>query len=109
VDLSSKNMTVFVGNQKRYTWSVAIGPGKSTRPGEFRVQSLSVDHHSSIYNNEPMPHSIFYDGNRAIHGTSKNIERHETHGCIALPRENAEALFKLVSRNRTDTRINVQR
>ena len=109
VDLSSKHMTVFVGNEKRYTWNVAIGPGQSTRPGEFRVQSLSPDHHSSIYNNEPMPHSIFYDGNRAIHGTGKKIAGHKTHGCIALTRQNAQALFKLVSRNRAETRITVKR
>jgi lipoprotein-anchoring transpeptidase ErfK/SrfK len=109
VDLSSKRMTVHVGREKRYTWNVATGPGQSTRAGTFSVQSLSADHYSSIYNNEPMPHSIFYDGNRAIHGTNKKLSGHETHGCIALSPSNAAALFKLVSQNEGRTRIIVMR
>ena len=108
VDISSKRMRVLVDNKERYTWSVAIVPGRSTRPGEFRVQFLSEDHYSSIYNNEPMPYSIFYDGNRAVHGTTKKIKGHQTHGCIALTRPNAQVLFELVSRNRKKTRIIVE-
>ena len=95
VDISSKRMRVLVDDKERYTWNVATGPGRSTRPGEFRVQSLSEDHYSSIYNNEPMPYSIFYDGNRAVHGTTKKIKGHQTHGCIALTRQNAQTLFEL--------------
>ncbi len=109
VDLSSKRMDVIIGNERRHSWDVAIGPGRSTRSGSFMVQSLSADHYSSIYNNEPMPHSIFYDGNRAIHGTKKKLDGHKTHGCIALTLRNAEELFTLVSRNRGRTRIIVER
>ncbi len=109
VDISSKQMVVFVGDEKRYTWKVATGPGRSTRVGSFKVQSLSADHYSSIYNNEPMPHSIFYDGNRAIHGTGKKLAGHKTHGCIALSRGNAATLFKIVSRSSRSTSIKVER
>jgi len=108
VDISLNRMTVHVGKEKRYTWDVATGPGRSTRAGAFKVQSLDADHYSSIYNDEPMPHSIFYDGNRAIHGTKKKLDGHKTHGCIALTRRNAKELFTLVSRHRGKTRIIVE-
>ena len=109
VDISSKRMRVIVDRKVRYTWTVATGPGRMTRPGTFGVQSLDADHYSSKYGNEPMPHSIFYDGNRAVHGTSKKLAGHQTHGCIALSRRNAQTLFELVRQNARSATIIVER
>lgn len=109
VDISSKRMRVSVDRKEKYIWSVATGPGRMTRPGRFGIQALDADHYSSIYGNEPMPHSIFYDGNRAVHGTSKKLAGHRTHGCIALSRSNAKTLFQLVRENGSRATIIVER
>jgi hypothetical protein len=51
-----------------------------------------------LYYNSPMPHSIFFHGGYAIHG-SYEINRlggPASHGCIRLHPANAAALFELV-------------
>src|SRR5436189_1531622 len=67
VDKSSQRMSVIVDGQQRYTWAVSTGV-HGTPSGTFRPQSLSRNHHSALFNNAPMPYSIFYQGNFAIHG-----------------------------------------
>ena len=55
-------------------------------------------HYSSKYENSPMPHSIFFRGGYAIHGTGyiKSLGRPASHGCIRLHPRNAAALYQLV-------------
>ena len=55
-------------------------------------------HYSSLYDNAPMPHSIFFRGNYAIHGTNhiKSLGRPASHGCVRLAPGNARVLFDLV-------------
>ena len=89
--------------------TVDVLHGLLERLGPLGVQSLDADHYSSKYGNEPMPHSIFYNGNRAIHGTSKKLAGHQTHGCIALSRRNAQTLFELVRQSRRSATIIVER
>ena len=111
VDRSEQLMRVSVDGVHKYTWPVSTGRKyRWTRPGRFGVQSMKVFHRSTIYNNAPMPHSIFYDGNRAIHGTSdvKRLGTRASHGCIRLLKKNARALFALVRENRNSTRITVE-
>ena len=62
-------MSVTVDGVHRYTWAVSTGVD-GTPSGTFRPQSLSRNHRSSLYGNAPMPYSIFYNGNFAIHGTT---------------------------------------
>src|SRR5262245_46192651 len=69
VDKSTQRMSVIVDGEHRYSWAVSTGVG-GTPSGTYRPQSLARFHRSTIYNNAPMPHSIFYDGNFAIHGTT---------------------------------------
>src|SRR5262249_29340817 len=66
VDKSSQRMSVIVNGEHRYTWAVSTGI-YGTPSGTFRPQSLARYHRSTLYNNAPMPYSIFYDGNFAIH------------------------------------------
>ena len=56
--------------------------------------------HSAKYGNAPMPHSIFFYGQYAIHGTTAvgNLGHVASHGCIRIAPENAATLFTLVSR-----------
>ena len=59
-----------------------------------------------------MPHSIFFHGGYAIHGTNaiKRLGRPASHGCIRLHPSNARTLFNLVNRNGPrNTRIAIRR
>jgi lipoprotein-anchoring transpeptidase ErfK/SrfK len=55
-------------------------------------------HYSRKYDNSPMPHSIFFKGGYAIHGTGyvRYLGRPASHGCIRLAPGNAARLFSLV-------------
>jgi hypothetical protein len=58
-------------------------------------------HYSQTYDLAPMPHSIFFHGGYAIHGTNEvsRLGRTASHGCIRLAPGNAAALFGLVQRH----------
>jgi lipoprotein-anchoring transpeptidase ErfK/SrfK len=110
VDKSSQRMSVIVDGEQRYTWAVSTGVG-GTPSGTFRPQSLDRNHRSSIYGNAPMPYSIFYDGNFAIHGTPhiRQLGGRASRGCIRLHPSNAAVLFSLVQqRGLGGTRIQIQ-
>jgi lipoprotein-anchoring transpeptidase ErfK/SrfK len=110
VDKSSQRMTVIVNGQHRYTWPVSTGV-YGTPSGTFRPQSLSRNHRSSLYHNAPMPYSIFYDGNFAIHGTNhvSQLGGPASRGCVRLHPSNAAILFSLVQKEGLgSTRISIQ-
>ena len=99
VDKSSQRMSVTVNGEHRYTWPVSTGI-YGTPSGSFRPQSLSRYHRSTIYNSAPMPYSIFYDGNFAIHGTTHiaQLGGPASRGCVRLHPSNAAVLFSLVQK-----------
>lgn len=106
----TQTMQVVVDGALAYVWPVSTGAkDRWTPPGTFGVQSLSEHHRSSIYNNAPMPHSIFFNGNIAIHGTTEeaNLGNRASHGCVRLARINAATLFALVRADRAHTRVTV--
>lgn len=91
-------MTVFVDGQERYHWDVSTARrGKITPVGDYTAQFLSRYHRSSRYNNAPMPYSIFFHGNYAIHGTDQisRLGRPASAGCVRLHPDNAAILFDL--------------
>ena len=99
VDKASQRMSVIANGEPRYTWPVSTGV-HGTPSGIFRAQSLARFHRSSLYHNAPMPYSIFYDGNFAIHGTThvSRLGRPASKGCIRLHPSNAAILFGLVQK-----------
>ena len=110
VNKSSQSMSVVVDGQHRYTWAVSTGI-YGTPSGSFRPQSLSRHHFSSLYNSAPMPYSIFYDGNFAIHGTThvSQLGGPASRGCVRLHPSNAAVLFSLVQKEGMgNTRIQIQ-
>ena len=110
VDKASQQMSVIVDGQHRYTWAVSTGI-YGTPSGSFRPQALKRHHFSMLYNNAPMPYSIFYDGNFAIHGTThvSRLGGPASRGCIRLHPSNAAVLFSLVQREGAgNTRITIQ-
>ncbi len=98
VDVSEQKMRVYKDGKRIHTWSVSTArKGKYTPRGQWRGKWLSKNHKSSRYNNAPMPYSIFYSGNFAIHGTNQvsRLGRPASAGCIRLHTENARKLFAM--------------
>ena len=101
VDLSSQTMTVIHSGVKMYRWRVSTARrGKVTPTGSWTAKWLARHHRSSRYNNAPMPYSIFYNGNFAIHGTNQisKLGRPASAGCIRLHPKNAAVLFRMTRR-----------
>jgi len=100
VDKTSQRMTVSVDGAARYVWPVSTGrPGFDTPNGTFHPFRLDRDHHSTIYENAPMPHSIFFtESGDAVHGffDTPHLGMAVSHGCVRLSPANAAVLYDLV-------------
>ncbi len=98
VDISQQTMTVVYNGKVAYRWKVSTARrGKITPLGTYRAKWLSKDHKSSLYDDAPMPYSIFFRGNYAIHGTYQvsKLGRPASAGCIRLHPDHARVLFNL--------------
>ena len=98
VDLSSQTMSVQSASGS-YSWPISSArDGYVTPRGHYGVQSLQPMHYSKKYHNSPMPHSIFFNGGFAIHGTYDlaNLGRPASHGCVRISPAHAATLFSLV-------------
>jgi lipoprotein-anchoring transpeptidase ErfK/SrfK len=101
VDRSSQTMAVIVDGAPRYTWRVSTGrPGYGTPGGSYHPEMLARSWFSRKYYNSPMPHSIFFNGGIAIHGTHEiaRLGGAASHGCVRLDPSHAAVLFGLVQR-----------
>jgi len=99
VDRASERMEVIVDGAPRYNWRVSTARrGYITPPGIYHPQRLALRWYSSKYDNAPMPHSIFFTGGYAIHGTYAvgALGHVASHGCVRLAPENAATLFDMV-------------
>jgi hypothetical protein len=99
IDLSSQTMRVTSGSGANHVWAVSTArSGYVTPRGSFAPYSLQRMHYSKKYHNSPMPHSIFFLGGYAIHGTGSvgQLGRPASHGCIRLAPKNAATLFHMV-------------
>jgi lipoprotein-anchoring transpeptidase ErfK/SrfK len=112
VDVSKQTMTVSENGAIAYSWKVSTaGKGYRTPRGSFRPTRMHTMWYSRKYDNSPMPHSIFFRGGYAIHGTDrvKSLGRPASHGCVRLHPSHARALFRLVKAHGAgNTRIIVQ-
>jgi lipoprotein-anchoring transpeptidase ErfK/SrfK len=112
VSKTEQTMDVYVDGELYATWPVSTARrGYVTPSGVFRPQTLARHHRSSRYNGSPMPHSVFFHGNYAIHGSYhvRSLGRPASHGCIRLSPENAREFYNLVSERPEQTRIVVER
>lgn len=101
IDRSSQSMDVSVDGMPRYHWRVSTARrGYITPPGTYRPQMMARRWFSRLYYNSPMPHSIFFHGGYAIHGTYDiaQLGGPASHGCVRLDPENAATLYELVER-----------
>ena len=109
VDISSQTMTVSSYGQTVYVWRVSTArEGYHTPTGSYRPTRLNRMWYSKKYDNSPMPHSIFFRGGYAIHGTGaiKRLGSRASHGCVRLAPGNAATLYSLVKQvGQKNTRI----
>lgn len=99
ISITEQRLRVYHEGRALYVWPVSTAKSpKVTPPGSFTPEYLSRDHRSKLYDNAPMPWSIFYHGNYAIHGTNqiKKLGKPASHGCVRLHPDNARILFRMV-------------
>jgi hypothetical protein len=108
IDLTSQSMHVASDSGESYDWPISSGrAGHLTPHGAFRPIALYPMVHSAKYDNAPMPHSIFFLSQYAIHGTNAvgSLGRPASHGCIRLAPGNAATLYNLVREEGATIRI----
>lgn len=101
VDVSEQTMRVYLKGKQIYRWRVSTArKGKRTPRGQWSAKWLSKNHKSSLYDNAPMPHSIFFAGNYAIHGTNqiRRLGRPASAGCVRLHPDHARILFNMTQK-----------
>ncbi|MGC1446961.1 MAG: L,D-transpeptidase [Xanthobacteraceae bacterium] len=101
IDRPSQRMSVTVDGMPRYNWRVSTArAGYVTPPGTYHPQMLARRWFSKKYYNSPMPHSIFFYGGFAIHGTYEisRLGGPASHGCVRLDPGNAATLYGIVER-----------
>jgi len=112
VDVSEQKMRVYRNGKQIYTWRVSTArKGKRTPRGRWSAKWLSRHHKSSLYNNAPMPHSIFFAGNYAIHGTNQisRLGRPASAGCVRLHPDHARILFNMTRKvGRSNMRVEIR-
>lgn len=99
IDLGDQQMSVRRDGAEVQLWPVSTArAGKCTPTGEFTPYLLKRMHYSSLYDNAPMPFSIFFYGNYAIHGTTAvdKLGTPASAGCVRLHPDNAEWLYEAV-------------
>jgi lipoprotein-anchoring transpeptidase ErfK/SrfK len=100
IDLSEQRMQVFYNGLLKYSWPVSTARrGYVTPTGNYRPTRMHKMWYSRKYDMSPMPHSIFFRGGYAIHGTGevKRLGTPASHGCVRLHPDNAKALYNMVS------------
>ena len=99
IDKSTQHMSVSVNGTPRYTFVVSTGrAGYGTPNGTYHPERLARTYFSKKYYNSPMPHSIFFHGGFAIHGSYEisHLGGPASHGCVRLHPSNAATLYALV-------------
>ena len=103
VNKSTQRLSVSVDGTPRYEWPVSTARmGYNTPNGTYGVERMAVSWFSRKYDWSPMPHSIFFDGGYAIHGSYEigRLGTPASHGCIRLHPNNATTLYNLVAQHR---------
>jgi hypothetical protein len=101
VNKLKQTLTVQSDGVTLHEWAVSTArSGFSTPVGTYTPQRLERSWFSKKYYNSPMPHSIFFHGGYAIHGSYEisKLGRPASHGCVRLEPEHAAELFDLVKK-----------
>jgi L,D-transpeptidase-like protein len=111
INKAAQSMSVLVDGVAAYNWAVSTGVGGGPYDGTYRPGRMERKWASRKYGMAPMPYSIFFDGNYAIHGTVKvaQLGRRASKGCVRLHPRDAATLFALVQREKSNTTIVVDK
>lgn len=92
VDLSEKQAWLMDNGAVSYgPVPISSGmPGYETPTGASEVTYKDADHRSSIYENAPMPNSVFFNGGIAFHHGDLS---EQSHGCIRLSHDASHVFF----------------
>jgi lipoprotein-anchoring transpeptidase ErfK/SrfK len=99
VDISRQRMEILVDGRPTFEWKVSTaGHGYVTPTGSFKPTRMEAMWYSRKYDMSPMPHSVFFAGGYAVHGTNaiKRLGTPASHGCIRLHPNNAADFYQLV-------------
>jgi len=111
VDISSQKMQVYQGGKLLYNWLVSTArKGHSTPLGVYKPQYIQKMHYSKLYHNSPMPYTVFFRGNYAIHGTNSisKLGHKASHGCVRLHPKNAKVLYSMIKKfGKSNTEIKI--
>ena len=96
IDLANEQAWLQSGGQITYgPVPITSGAaGSRTRTGMFSVFWRDKNHKSSLFNNAPMPNSVFFDGDIAFHQGSLYDQ---SNGCIHLSWDASETFFDTLS------------
>ena len=92
----SKQEAWFVRNGKLMRGPIRVATGRAgygTELGTFRVYRKNRMWYSTIYNNAPMPYSVFFDGGEAFHQGSTAVR---SHGCVHVGASNAAWVYNFL-------------
>ncbi len=92
VDLSAQQAWLMRDGNVTYG-PVPVATGMASAPtdlGTFRVFWKHRHHRSSLFDNAPMPYSVFYNGDEAFHQGSISDR---SHGCVRLTNRAAPVFF----------------
>lgn len=98
IDLGAQRMHV-ESSSGSYSWPVSTArAGYRTPRGSYAPTGMQRMHYSRKYDMSPMPHSIFFRGGYAIHGSyaTRSLGKPASHGCVRLAPANAAQLFAMV-------------
>lgn len=102
VDLSRQTATVYRNGVRIGVSTVSTGKeGHATPTGVFSILQKDANHHSSTYDNAPMPFQqrLTWDGVALHAGGLPGYP--ESHGCVHLPYAFAKALFGITASSTT--------
>lgn len=95
VDLEARVLSVFRDGYEIGTSVVLTGAEEKPTPtGVFPITQKDANHHSSLYNDAPMPYMqrLTNDG-VTIHGDDVVENGYASHGCVGVPTPFAKKLF----------------
>lgn len=104
IDLGAQRLSVEAPKfSKVFKISSGLAPRYAT-PGSskcFAPDFMQTMHYSTLYNNAPMPNSVFFNGNIAMHGTEAEhlLGKPASHGCIRLSKADSKTLYDVIKAN----------
>lgn len=111
IDLSKQRLAARVGDRIVKTMVISSGKARTPTPkGTFRIYAKyrKIRMRGPGYNLPNVPHTMFFRGGYAIHGTywHTNFGRPMSHGCINLKKKDAKWLYKWAPRG---TKVKIHR